>query len=371
MKVLLVDLGIGAYAVHLANALADVVNLTFIQPERLTTPWLSQLNPKMNLICRELPRIREPRSAFAVSRLLNLIEALKPDVLHMQEAVNPWFNILASLRTLPPMVTTIHDVSRHPGEEKGAWLLAHTRKLMLRRTQAFIVHANVLKDTLANDWSVAKERVHVVPHGELGSLYLNINESGESAMPRDSSTVLFFGRILRYKGLDVLVSAMEIVRWSIPGARLIIAGRGDPVSHYLPANSSRDQVEVIDQYIPDSQVGALFRRAGMLALPYVEASQSGVACLAMATGTPIVASAAGGLAELIHDNIDGLLVPPANPQALANAILALMTNEYLRIRLATAAAARCRQDLSWSKIARTTAGIYAKILAQPPHKGLL
>jgi glycosyltransferase involved in cell wall biosynthesis len=246
----------------------------------------------------------------AVSRLLNLIGRLRPDVLHMQEAINPWFSILASLRTLPPVVTTVHDVSRHPGENRGAWLLARTRKLMLCRSQAFIVHADVLKNALAKDWGVPKERVHVVPHGELGSFYLNINGSGEPSAPRDPRAVLFFGRILRYKGLDVLVSAMEIVRRSIPGARLIIAGRGDPISRYLPANSPRDQVEVIDRYIPDSEVGALFRRAGMLVLPYVEASQSGVACLAMATGTPIVASAMGGWRSLFATTSMGFWCRP-------------------------------------------------------------
>jgi glycosyltransferase involved in cell wall biosynthesis len=368
MKVLLVNLGVSAYTVPLANALADLVDLTFIQPERLTTPWLSQMNPKMRMIFCELPRIREPQSPLAVSRLLDLIGKLKPDVLHMQEAVNPWFDVLASLRTLPPMVTTIHDVTRHPGDEKGAWLLSHTRKLMFRKSQAIIVHANVLKDTLANDWGVPKEQVYVVPHGELGSLYLNIDRTAALAMPRDPLTVLFFGRILRYKGLDVLASAMEIVRRSISNARLIIAGRGDPVSRYLSANSPRDHIEVINHFIPHSEVGPLFRRAGLLAVPYVEASQSGVACIAMATGTPIVASAIGGLAELIHDRIDGLLVPPANPQALANAILALMTNEDLRLRLAAAAVARCQQDLSWPNIARTTAGIYADVLSQQHHQ---
>jgi glycosyltransferase involved in cell wall biosynthesis len=111
-------------------------------------------------------------------------------------------------------------------------------------------------------------------------------------------------------------------------------------------------------------MNALLSRAGMLVLPYVEASQSGVACIAMATGTPIVASAIGGLAELIHDHVDGLLVPPANPQALANAIFALMTNEDLRFRLA-AAVARCQEDLSWPNIAQTTAGMYVQVLAQP------
>jgi glycosyltransferase involved in cell wall biosynthesis len=362
MKVVLVDLGIGAYTIALANALADLVSLTVIQPERLAAPWLSRMNPKIKLIYYELPRIRDPRNLLAVTRLLRMIDDLRPDVLHMQEAINPWFSVLASLGTLPPTVTTIHDVARHPGEEKGAWLLTRTRKLMMRKSQAFIVHARVLKGALADDWGIPEGRIHVVPHGELGSLYLTLNGGGKCPTLRDSSTVLFFGRVLRYKGLGVLAAAMEIVRRSIPHARLLIAGRGDTVSRYLTGSHSRDGVEVIDRYIPDSEVEALFRRAGVLALPYLEASQSGVACLGMAMGTPIVATKIGGMAELIHDNVDGLLVPPADPQALANAIQRLIAHEDLRNQLAAAAAQRCRQDLAWQNIAQTTAHIYSDVI---------
>jgi glycosyltransferase involved in cell wall biosynthesis len=366
MKVLLVDLGIGAYSIALANALADLVSLTVIQPERLAAPWLSHMNPKIKMIFYELPRIRDPRNVLAVTRLLRMIDDLRPDVLHVQEVVNPWFSVLASLETHPPTVTTIHDVARHPGEEKGAWLLTRTRKLMMRKSQAFIVHARILGDALADDWGIPKERIHVVPHGELGSLYLNLDGDGKHPTHRDSSTVLFFGRILRYKGLGVLAAAMEIVRRSIPHAHLLIAGRGDAVSRYLAESYSHDGVEVIDRYIPDSEVEALFHRAGVLVLPYLEASQSGVACLGMAMGTPIVATRIGGMAELIHDNVDGLLVPPADPQALANAIQGLITNDDLRNRLAAAAAQRCRQDLAWQNIARTTAKIYAEVIDLQP-----
>ena len=89
MNVTLVNLGFPDYPVALANALARRINLTFIQPARLTGPWQAQIDPEIHLIVRDLPRIRDPRSIVAVLALLRIIRNLKPDILHLQDSVNP------------------------------------------------------------------------------------------------------------------------------------------------------------------------------------------------------------------------------------------------------------------------------------------
>jgi glycosyltransferase involved in cell wall biosynthesis len=363
MNVTLVNLGFPDYPVALANALARRVNLTFIQAARLTDPWQAQIDPNIHLLVRGLPRIRDPRSLAAVLALLRNLCNLKPDILHLQDSVNPWFDLVAASHDLPPMVVTVHDATRHPGENRGEWFTGYLRKRLLLRARAVIVHASIQRDLLCSRWGIPRDRVHVVQHGEMGSLYraATTGKPGE-IVQRNPESVLFFGRVLPYKGLGILIDAMKIVRKTIPDAKLIIAGRGGQVARSPLVDPEQTWVEIIDRFIPHAEVVGLFSRAGMAVLPYVEASQSGVASLAMGLGTPVIASAIGGLQELIVDGVDGILVPPEDATALALATMSLMRDENLPRRLSSAASMRSQSDLAWSSIADETVRLYKHAL---------
>ena len=95
---------------------------------RLTGPWQAQIDLEIHLIVRDLPRIRDPRSIVAVLALLRIIRNLKPDILHLQDSVNPWFDLVAASHDLPPMVVTVHDATRHPGESRGEWFTGPSRE---------------------------------------------------------------------------------------------------------------------------------------------------------------------------------------------------------------------------------------------------
>lgn len=363
MNVTLVNLGFPDYPIALANALARRVNLTFVQTARLTDPWQEQIDPDIHLIVRGLPRIRDPRSLAAVLALLRDLYNLKPDVLHLQDSVNPWFDLVAASHDLPPMVVTVHDATRHPGENRGEWVTGYLRKRLLLRARAVIVHASIQRDLLCSRWGIPRDRVHVVQHGEMGSLYrgATTGKPGE-IVRRDPKSVLFFGRVLPYKGLGILIDAMKIVTKTIPDAKLIIAGRGGQIARSSLVDLEQTCVEIIDRFIPHGEVVGLFSRAGMAVLPYVEASQSGVASLAMGLGTPVIASAIGGLEELIMDGVDGILVPPNDPAALAIAILSLMRDGNLGRSLSSSASMRSHSDLAWSSIADETVRLYQHAL---------
>ena len=124
---------------------------------------------------------------------------------------------------------------------------------------------------------IPRDRVHVVQHGEMGSLYrgATTGKPGE-IVRRDPKSVLFFGRVLPYKGLGILIDAMKIVTKTIPDAKLIIAGRGGQIARSSLVDLEQTCVEIIDRFIPHGEVVGLFSCAGMAVLPYVEASQSGV-----------------------------------------------------------------------------------------------
>jgi glycosyltransferase involved in cell wall biosynthesis len=141
---------------------------------------------------------------------------------------------------------------------------------------------------------------------------------------RTGRTILFFGIIRPYKGLEVLLEALPIVRSQVD-CRLIIAGEFyEPMDRYLSLIRRlglEPYVEVNDRYIPNEEIPLLLERADVLALPYRDATQSGVLRMALSSGLPAVASDVGSFSDEIQDGTFGLLVKPGNPDALARALI--------------------------------------------------
>ena len=360
MKVALLHFCFYEYTVQLANALADYVDLTLIHPQQLTAQTQDLLDPRIQVITFNKHRIRDPRNLSDMGKLIGIIRKIQPDVLHVQETNDPWYDLTLLLNKMPPLVTTIHDVFRHPGDKDNVIGSEYTRRIAFWRSQQLIVHANLLKDALVQQFKVPKQRVCVLPHGELGSLYQRLASKHNTV--REPYTLLFYGRNWAYKGLNYLLKAMPSIIERIPQVKLIIAGKGDDLQLYFPNGCDEQHYEILNQYIPSEDVASLFQRSTAVILPYIEASQSGVASLAYAMGTPVIASEIGGLAEMIYSEQDGLLVPPRDVSALADAIIRLLEDSKLQHQIRTAALHRCEDDLNWSNIATQTIEIYRKAI---------
>jgi D-inositol-3-phosphate glycosyltransferase len=140
----------------------------------------------------------------------------------------------------------------------------------------------------------------------------------------DGEVVLFFGYVRRYKGLDTLLEAWPAVRARRP-ATLVVAGDfyEDPAPYraLAAAAGAPEAVRLREGYQSDEDVEALFRAADVVVLPYRSATQSGVTHVAYALGVPVITTDVGGLAETVRPGETGLVVPPADPAALAEAIV--------------------------------------------------
>ncbi|MEM0961784.1 MAG: glycosyltransferase [Bacteroidota bacterium] len=166
----------------------------------------------------------------------------------------------------------------------------------------------------------------------------------------EAPTFLFFGFIRRYKGLHVLLDAWPSVRQRVPAAQLVIAGE-----FYADEDALRAQIDALDgvrldaDYIPDARVPLYVSAADAVVQPYITATQSGVAQVAFHFGRPVITTDVGGLAEVVPDGEAGLVVPPDDAAALANALVRFVTKD-LGPTL-SAGAVRQRDRFSWDRLA--------------------
>lgn len=278
-----------------------------------------------------------PKAAPRAFRAIADARAGRVDIVHAQEAVYDPRLLLATGRC--PVVLTIHDPEPH----LGARLHGKHRvlqRLWRRRADELVVHSDDLVAVLGANGAAA-----VVPHGA------DVHDLPDPvpAAPR----VLMFGRLEPYKGLGVLLEAMEGVWEQRPEVRLTVAGTGSEGA-LLP-----DDVRIDARlgYLPESRVDEVFGDASVVVLPYVDASQSGVGLLALARGIPVVVSKVGGLPDLALDG--SYVVPPGDAGSLAAAILAHVDDGFdVRRRVLDLAFER----FSWSTVAQLTTDVYEEVL---------
>ncbi|MBN2466152.1 glycosyltransferase family 4 protein [candidate division WOR-3 bacterium] len=179
--------------------------------------------------------------------------------------------------------------------------------------------------------------------------------------------VLFVGRLDERKGLEVLLQAFPAVIKSVPGARLSVAGSG-PMERQARRIAKEfgigGAVEFLGPARPDDLAG-IYAGCDVYCAPSLGGETLGIVLLeAMASGAPVVASRIPGYDETVRDGVDGILVPPADPDALAEALVSLLTNEQRR-RALTAAGLDRAHEYAWPKVAQRTLDFYRELITDP------
>ena len=176
--------------------------------------------------------------------------------------------------------------------------------------------------------------------------------SARAQLGLEGEVVVFFGYIRRYKGLDILLEAWPRVRERRP-ATLVVAGEfyedEAPYRARAAAAGGEPGVRLLGRYLPDDEVEALFKAADVVVLPYRSATQSGVTHVAYALGVPVITTDVGGLSETVRPGETGLVVPPEDPAALAEAIVRFFEHDLgPRLRAGVEA---LRAAHSWENLA--------------------
>jgi len=244
------------------------------------------------------------------------------------------------------LVTVVHDADSHPGDTYPF------RQSMIARELKASDRVVTLSDHVAAgvraNFAYPAERMAVIPHGifrfDAGSTGAQRRSEGEPFR------FLFFGRLLPYKGLDLLMAAVERID---PGVNfeLAIVGSGDlgPLAARVAAHP---RVRLDCRWIPEEAVAGIFAAADATVAPYREASQSGVLAASYGAGLPTIVTPVGGLAEQVTPFGAGLVAEDLSPAAFAAAMTRLATDPDLHRRLKANAVATAAGPLSWDRIAQ-------------------
>jgi len=208
-------------------------------------------------------------------------------------------------------VTIVHDADPHPGD-RTAWAKPLLDRAMVQADAVVALSSSVaIKLAAAGKSDPAK--IYTLFHPDLGFS----QPRARSLAGRTSWRLLFLGRIMAYKGLPLCIEAVVRLRQEGQDVHLGVFGDGE-----LGTNASAlDQLgaEVVNRWLSPAEINEALQSYDAVILPYIEASQSGVAAAALGAGIPVIATPVGGLREQVIDGVTGVLSTSVDKESLVAA----------------------------------------------------
>jgi glycosyltransferase involved in cell wall biosynthesis len=233
------------------------------------------------------------------------------------------------------------------------------QRFVARRLDAVVTSSHASAREIRRDFAVAPEQLHMLGNGLDTDLF-----APDASVARAASEILCVGRWSDpNKGIVHLVRALAQLP---PHVTLTLVDDDHPQHDarvVARAGGYEDRIRITGR-VETAELVRLYRRATIVAVPSLYEGFGLPAAEAMACGAPVVASAAGALPEVIETGGGGLLVPPADPDALAKAVATLLEQPDARRRLAADARSRIVDAYSWPRIAERTAALYADLVAR-------
>jgi glycosyltransferase involved in cell wall biosynthesis len=297
---------------------------------------------------------------FFYRHLLQEIDSVNPDVVHILFEFRFPFPFAWAMHRKYPIVSTVHEPKHHAGTLLRFVLMNLIQDsdclLIMKHSDKITVHGQKHKEYLVSK-GFPSHKVHIIPHGAFS--FFDQWEQ-EVADTREDS-VLFFGEIKPYKGIEYLIEAGKLIEQCFPSVSIVIAGEGD-FTKYEGLVKGDSHFIVDNRFIPDSEVAGLFQKASLVVLPYIYGSQSGIISIAGAFKKPVVATDIGHFREMIEDGKTGFIVPSRDARALAEAIARLLINAELRQKMGENAYRAVREKFSWDKIAQKFINVYKEAI---------
>lgn len=375
------------YAFGLAMAMAskavplDVIGSDEVDsPEMHSTPGLNFLNLQGNP--RESVSLvgRVWKVLIFYLRLIRYALIARPKIFHIL-----WNNKIQLFdRTLlmlyykllgKKIVFTAHNVNAGKRDANDSKLNRLSLRIQYQLADHIFVHTEAMKGELVDEYGVRNGRVTVIPFGINNAVPKTEITPAEAkrrlGIESRERTILFFGAIRPYKGLEHLVAAFQRIAPKHQGYRLIVAGepkKGSAqylrnIQKTIESDASREKVVQKFEFIPDDETELYFKAADVLVLPYTLIFQSGVLFLAYSFGLPVIAADVGSFRDDIIQGKTGYLCRSCDAADLAFTIETYFESDLFK------ALDRRRQDIrdfaharnSWDVVGESTYNVYAKL----------
>lgn len=296
---------------------------------------------------------------------LALIKRLDPDLIHAHELISPASTAVFAKKLFgKPIVATPHrsgaigDVLRLKSRFFGKARL----RVLCREVNAFCVISNVIDNELAAEGVPVQKRISI-PNGVDTERFAPLAPSQKKALrsrldlPADTPIVIFVGRLVPEKRVDLLTGIWSSVRETLPRARLLIVGSG-PEEVELKQRANDGILFLGSQ----ADVTPYLQAADLFVLPSAAEGLSLALLEALACGLPVIATSVGGNPEVIRHLETGWLTPPDDPLALTEAIVTLLEDEMLQSKLRENARPHAVQNYSLVKMADRLVDLYHQVL---------
>ena len=364
MKVLLLVTEHEDYTVSFASGLSRHASVVVGAPRRQYARLAAWFDSAVDLRLLDWPRHRSLSNPRFLVSLTRLVRRERPDVVHLLSHTALWLNLALPFWRPIPLVTTVHDVDAHPGDDDTRVLPEWAPSLVVRQSGDIVVHGEGLRRRAIGRYAKPPDRVHVLSHPPNLRYPALARREGLVRRRGNTFTVLMFGRIMAYKGLAQLILAEAALAERIPNLRVVIAGRSGDPWEFRDLMGDPERYDIRNRFIEDREVAQLFLDADVVALPYVEASQSGVLNIAAAFGRPVVATDVGEFRATVETCRLGLVVPPADPARLAEAIALLAARPALAAELGSSARAWAEGPNAPEAIGAAATALYRAIAAR-------
>ncbi|KAF5083740.1 D-inositol-3-phosphate glycosyltransferase [anaerobic digester metagenome] len=288
----------------------------------------------------------------------------KIDIIHSHWIIpQGLIGAIIQLITGIPHISSIHGTDIH---------LVHSHRLAHPLIRVISKYSNIITTNSSHTYRLLQD---LIPYNRINSqvIPMGINPEEFSSKPhfdiKHQKNILFVGRLITLKGTDILIEALKNIHVEDNSIQLFIVGEG-PEQKSLEILASDLDITSNVRFLgnlPRNELGMCYKNASVFVLPsitYKDQSEGlGVVLLeAMASGAPVIGTDTGGIPDIIKDGINGLLVPPGDPYALADAIIRIFENPDLADRFREAGLKTVRERFSWDKISDQFIEVYQGVL---------
>lgn len=344
----------------------DLTNVNFLNYRGSLEPGVGSL-AKVNRILKYYLRLII--YAYKTDSKLLHIQWMNKFIYFDRTILNLYYKILGK-----KLIFTAHNINAKKRNNRDNILNRLSLMAHYKLMDHIIVHNNKMKEELINEFNISKQKVSVISFG-LNVKAPQIVVSKQQAisylgLPENKKYILFFGGIINYKGLDVLINAFKLMLESDNSYHLIIAGNPREQEYFQQIEKLLNEIKIDEnctrhfKYIPDLDIPYYFYAADCCVLPYKSIFQSGVHTLSYAYGLPVIASDVGSFKDDdVLENETGFIFKPLDHHDLKMTLIKYFKSPlYLqlpqtRIHINNWA----QKKYSWIEIGKKTSSLYQHI----------